>query len=419
MVTETSEEFFVRELANGMVLLGQRLGDVSSAALTLLVPAGASLEPSASQGTAAVATEWCMRGAGERNTRQLNEALDSLGCRHHESVTSAHIHFSTAQLGRNLHEVLSIYADILRRPRLEEETFEPSRALALQDLIALEDEPARKCNILLREKFYPYPLGRCVLGQAETIGNLQSQLIRNHIAEYCGPVGAIIAVAGDLDWEAFCDYAEQLFGDWSADGPKQVATRDSEGGVTHIEKDSAQTHIAIAHRSVPVSHEHYYAARMAETVLSGGMSSRLFTEVREKRGLVYHVSCSYNSLKDHAGMFTYAGTRPELAQETFDVTISELRRLGEGIAPAELVRSRTRLKSSLVMQGQSTSARANGLAGDWYHLRHLRSLQEISQRIDQTTADDVLAYLSDFPAEGFSALTIGPQPVSTDIIKTT
>jgi len=416
-VTKTSsEEFFVKELTNGVVLLGQRMPNVSSAAMTILTPAGASLDRTGAEGAAPVATEWCMRGAGERNTRELNEALDSLGCRHHESVTSAHIQFSVAQLGSRLHEVLSVYADILRRPRLEEATFEPSRALALQDLISLEDEPARKWNMLLREKFYPYPLGRCVLGRAETIRNLKSQTVREHIGKHFTPEGTIIAVAGMLDWNAFCDCTEQLFGDWSVEESQAIAPRAAEGGVTHIKKESAQAHIAIAHRSVPVSHEHYYAARMAETLLSGGMSSRLFTEVRQKRGLVYHVSCSYHSLKNHAGMFTYAGTRPELAQETFDVTISELRRLAQGIQREELVRSRTRLKSALVMQGESTSARANVLAGDWYHLGHLRSLRELLQRIDATTAEDVLAYLAEFPAEDFAALTIGPQPVSTSII---
>jgi len=146
------------------------------------------------------------------------------------------------------------------------------------------------------------------------------------------------------------------------------------------------------------------------------MSSRLFTEVREKRGLVYHVSARYHSMKEHAGVFTYAGTVPDKAQETFDTTVGELRRLGEGVQEEEMLRARTQLKSALIMQGESTAARANALAADWYHLKRLRSLEELSDAIDGVTAPEVLAYLRDFPAEHFTVLVIGPQPVDTSSI---
>ena len=158
------------------------------------------------------------------------------------------------------------------------------------------------------------------------------------------------------------------------------------------------------------------AARVAETVLSGGMSSRLFTEVREKLGLAYHVATQYQSLKDHAGMFTYAGTRPDLAQQTFNVTVREIRRLGEGIDHDEMARARTQLKSGLVMQGESTSARAGALASDWYHLGRVRSLEEICGAIDAVTVEDVLAYWRDWAPRDFTVLVIGPQPVDTGAI---
>lgn len=407
------EEFFVRELANGMTLLGQRMEYVSSAAMTLVVPAGAAYDSAGAEGAAAVAVEWRLRGAGDRNSRQLNDALDTLGCQHHEAVLSEHVCFSAAQLGRNLEQVLGVYADILRRPRLEDSTFPPSRALVLQDLVALEDEPAQKCNVLLRERFYPYPLGRCVFGQVESLQGITPQKLRRHISECFVPRGTILAVAGNIDWEAFCGLVGEHFGDWSAESTEAVKTRPPEGGVIHIKKDSAQVHIALAHRSCPISDGRYYAARVAEAVLSGGMSSRLFTEVREKRGLAYHVSTRYHSLKGHAGMFTYAATLPERAQQTLDITIGELRRLAEGIEPDELTRAQTQLKSSLIMQGESTTARADALASDWYHLRRLRSLEELSKAIEKVTADDVLEYLRHFPAERFTVLVIGPEPLDT------
>ena len=378
--------------------------------------AGASYDAPGLEGAAAVVSEWCFRGAGDRNTRQLNDALDALGCNHHESVAAEHIIFSVAQLGRNLEEVLAIYADVLRRPRLEDATFESCRQLTIQDLASLEDEPARKCNILLREKFYPKPLGSCVYGRAESLQALMPDTVRGHVDRRFAPSETILAVAGNVDWPRFCKLAEKHLGGWKATPRTERAIGPAVGGVTHVQKDSAQTHIGLAHRTVTIDSPHYYSARMAEAVLSAGMSSRLFTEVREKRGLVYHVSCRYHSLKDFAGMFTYAGTTPQKARETFDVTVRELQRLAEGIQPEEMARARTQLKSSLVMQGESTEARSLALAADWYYLRRLRSLQELSDRIDAVTIDDVMAHLAQHPAAGFTVLIIGPEALNAGAI---
>lgn len=410
------EQFHIKELSNGLTLLGLRMDHVSSAAMTLVVPAGASRDPEGSEGAAAVACEWLFRGAGGRDTRQLNDALDCLGCQHSETVNGEHLHFSTVQIGRNLGEVLRIYADVLRRPALQEATFEPCKGLTLQDLASLDDEPAHKCNVMLREKFYPHPLGRCVYGRAESLRAMGPGAVRAHLHRCFGPREAILAVAGNIDWSAVCDLAEGLLGDWSADPSPRPGTRGPPGGVTHVRKESAQAHIALAHRSVPVHDERYYAALVVETVLSGGMGGRLYTEVREKRGLAYHVATRYHSLRDHAGLFTYAGTRPDQAQQTFDVTVHELRRLGEGVAEDELARARTQLKSAIVMQGESTLSRSSSLASDWYHLRRLRSLKELSDAIDKVAADDVMDYLRAFPAEDFTVLIIGPQPLDAGAI---
>jgi len=405
------ERFFVEELPNGLTLLGQQMDSVSSASMTILVPAGAAHDPADAEGAASVAAEWLTRGAGSRNTRQLNDALDSLGCQHDENVHSEHMHRSAAQLGRNLAEILPIFADILRRPTLDDESFEPCRQLIAQDLTSLEDEPARKCNTLLREKFYPYPLGRNVLGHEESIAAMQAAKIRQHVRSSLTPHGMILSVAGNIDWPAFVALAKGLFGDWTAPAAQQVRITTMPPGEVHIKKDTSQTHLALAHPSVTIQHPMYYAARLAEIVLSGGMSSRLFTEVREKRGLVYGVHSRYHSLKDYAGMFTYAGTRPEVAQTTFDVTVGEIRRLAEGVTADEMARARTQLKSALIMQGESTGARANANASDWYHVHRLRGLQEIADSIEKVTADEVAAYQKAFPPEKLTVLVVGPEAV--------
>lgn len=404
-----AEQFYMKQLPNGLMLLGQKMDGVSSAAMSFYIQAGAAHDPGDAEGAASVASEWMLRGAGDRDIRQLNDALDGLGCQHDESVQSDHIHFSTAQLGRNLDQVLAIYADVLRRPTLAESHFEPCRQLIAQDIASLEDEPARKCNILLREKFYPYPLGRCVYGHAESLAAMTPAAVRRHTDQYLTPCNGILSIAGNIDWDGFVRLVERHFGDWETLVTPAVQTMSMPPGETHIRKDTAQTHIAIAHKSVTIRDERYYAARIAETVLSGGMSGRLFTEVREKRGLVYGVGCRYHSLKDHAGLFTYAGTRPEVAQQTFDVTVGELRRLAEGISEDEMARARTQLKSSLIMQGESTGARSSAIASDYYHLGRLRGLQEIADAIDAVTVAAVLEYLRAYPPENLSVLVVGPE----------
>lgn len=409
------EKYFTERLDNGMVLLGEEMPNVSSASMMVLTPAGAAHSPADAPGAAAIGSEWLLRGAGDRDTRGIHDALDFLGCRHHEAVRSEHISLSAAQLGSNLPDVLAIYADILRRPGLSDETFEPCRALIEQDLASLEDEPARKCTLTLREKFFPPPLGRCVFGDAETLAKTKASQVREHMAAGVGPAGTILAVAGKIDWQAFRRQAVDLFENWQGAPGKEIPTTSAPGGVTHIRKDSAQTHIGMAHRSVTIDHQRYYAARVAEMVLSGGMASRLFTEVREKRGLVYHVSSRYNSLRSCAAMLTYAGTTPPKAQETFEVTVGELRRLADGVAADEMDRARTQLKSALVMQGESTEARAAAMANDWYFLSRLRGLGELSDAIDAVTVDDVMAYLAERPARDFTILVIGPEPIDTSV----
>lgn len=413
---EVPDTFYIKELANGLTLLGQTMPNVSSAAITIVSPAGAAHDEPGAEGAAAVAGEWLFRGAGERDTRQFNDALDSLGAQHSSSVQSEHLHFASVQLGRNLPQVLSIFADVLRRPMLQDATFSPCQDLTLQDLESLEDEPAHKCSMMLRENFYPHPLGRCIYGREESLRNLTPGKVREHLSRHFGPRGAIIAVAGNVDWTAFCDLVEKLLGDWTVQPGTATTLRTPQGGITHVEKDTAQQHISLAHVSVPMRDSRYYAARLAETVLSGGMSSRLFTEVREKRGLAYDVSSRYHSLRDYAGMFTHAGTRPDQAQITLDVLVHEIRRMEQGVTDEELTRAKTQLKSNVVMQGESTMSRSSSLAGDWFHLGRLRTLAQVCDAINTTTADDVKRYLHEFPGRNFTLLTVGPQKLDTGIV---
>lgn len=402
-------DFRIKEFANGMVLLGLEKPEFESAAMCISLSSGSAYDPADIAGAASVGSEWLFRGAGGRTSRELNDALDSLGCHHGESVSGESIALSASMLGCNLSAVLDIYADVLTDSTLADDAFDPCRMLVLQDLQSLEDEPSRKCTSLLKEKFFPYPLGRMATGSMETLSSMTPEAARNHLRKCLSPRGAIIAVAGKFNFDAFVGQVEAKLGGWNTPALPNVKLTAPACGITHIEKETAQTHIALAYKSVPVENEMYYAARMGVAVLSMGMGSRLFTEVREKRGLVYHVSARYSSLRNYAGIFAYAGTRPEVAQQTYDVMTGELKRLVEGVTPEELHIANTQLRSTLIMQSQSTAALAGMMAADWYHLRRLRTLDEISQKTLAVTGDDIVKYLRQYPADNFTVYTIGPK----------
>jgi predicted Zn-dependent peptidase len=156
-------------------------------------------------------------------------------------------------------------------------------------------------------------------------------------------------------------------------------------------------------------HPDYYTVRLAVEVLSGGMSGRLFTEVREKRGLCYSVWAGYSSLKDQGSILGYAGTSNDRAQATLDCFISELHRMEQGVTPAELDRAKTGLKASTIMTGESTSARAGAIAHDFFIRGRIRTLDEIKAAIDSITVDKVNDYLKKNKAGPFTIVIVGPK----------
>jgi predicted Zn-dependent peptidase len=163
--------------------------------------------------------------------------------------------------------------------------------------------------------------------------------------------------------------------------------------------------------AVKISDPQYYNARLAVSVLSGGMSARLFTEVREKRGLCYAIGANYHGLKEAAGIMCYAGTVPSSAQKTLDVIIEQFDKLKEGVSDEEIARAKVGLESALIMSSESSASRASGIASDYHLLGRVRSLDEIKEKIEQTTVESVQNFLRENPFEEYTVVTIGPEEV--------
>ena len=403
------DRYFQHTFPNGLTLLAEKMPGVQSAAMTFLVPAGSATDPADRSGAATVLSDLVLRGAGARDSRQLTDHLDSLGLQRSSSVGVHHTRFGCAALATRVMQGLGVYADIVRRPHLPQPGFEAARDLALQALAGLEDEPRQKLLIKLREWHLPSPYGRSSMGQKDHLEKLTLDLCKaDHTRRYHAD-GAIMAVAGNIDFNAVRDDVGKFFGDWNGAHEANVEVLPPPGRFHHEHQKSEQTHIGIAWPSIPETDNDYYTLRLALEVLSGGMSGRLFTEVREKRGLCYSVWAGYSSLKGQGSVLGYAGTSNERAQATLDCFVSELHRLSEGVTTDELERAKTGLKASTIMQGESTSARAGAIAHDYFIRGRIRTLEEIKSAIDSVSLEQVNDYLRKHRAGPFTIVTVGPK----------
>ncbi len=390
---------------------------VKSVAFGFMLPAGAAQLPDGCCGAGTVIADWIFRGAGNKNNKELSDALDGLGLHRASSVGSSHITIGAVLEAGNLAEAIELYADIILRASLKEDQFELARQLAIDRVRALDDDPRQKVMLKLRKQFYPSPLGRSALGEIAELKTLAAENTKQIIKNKFNLSQTIFAVAGKYDFDSICRQMEDLF----VISIKHRETKDEGRGMRddgrtrskylHIGNEGAQVHIGLMTETVKPADEDYYNARVAVSVLSGGMSARLFTEVREKRGLCYAVGAQYHGLKEAAGIACYAGTTPDKAQETLDVIVGEFNRLGDGIGEEEVERAKVGLKSALVLQSESSSSRAAGIGGDYYMLGRVRSLDEIKNKIEATSVESVLGFLRNNRFKDFTVATIGPKEV--------
>lgn len=406
------QSMWTHTLANGLVLVAERMPHVESVAFTFRVPAGSIYDPPDRLGRSSVTGDMLTRGAGQRDAQAFLGELDALGVTHAERVSEVFAAYSAATLSDHLAAALPLYADLLRRPHLPADKLEASRLVALQQLRGVEDEPAQKLSEVLRERHFPYPFGRAPEGDEAGLLALEIDDVRRCHQQLYRPNGTILGVAGRFDWLELLGLVQQLFEDWPPVDVPEVVAAPPLRGTCHVEHASQQTHIGIAFDSVPPRHPDYYREVAAISVLSTGTSSRLFTEVREKRGLCYAVHATIQSLRDAAAVLVYAGTTADRAQETLDVVLHELSRLAQGIEPDELARVKAHVKSELVVHNESSLSRTAALVSDYYYLGRVRTLEELQEQFDRLTCQEINDYLQRRAPGEFTIVTVGPQPLA-------
>jgi len=404
----------IHQLNNGLTLVAESMPWLQSASFSLSVPAGCSLDPADRLGLANFACEMVQRGCGDYDSRQFIEELEGLGADYSSTAAIYQTHFGAAVPAANLLPALRIYRDVVRNPRLPADQLEDGRNVCYQEIRSLEDDLSQKVLWELRLRQYGNPLGRSCLGTEQSVAGISLPDIADFHRRHYQPDGAILSVAGQINWGQLRAEVEKLFGDWQPQPAEPSPSTPGTAGQIHLPHDSQQTHIGLAYPAVPYNHPDYFQVRGAVGVLSDGMSSRLFNEIREKRGLCYTVYASLHTLKDRGSVVCYVGTSAERAQLSLDVLMEELSRLRLGIEAGELDRLKVQIRSSLVMQQESSRSRAAAISGDWFHLGRIRSVDEINQRIDELSVAGINEYLHDHPAADFNLVTLGPAPLELE-----
>lgn len=408
----------IHKLTNGLTVLIEPMADFESLAWELHIPGGIGHDKVGQVGASLVLAELTSRGAGSRDSRALSDAFDSLGIRHSESAGHERFVYRASALKDQLEDVFSLCSSMVCDPHLPEDEIESIRSVLLQDLDALKDNPSRRAQLELASRYYPAPFNRAGLGERDGISDTTLADLRTIYQRCFRPQGSILSVAGACDPRKVIMLAEKYFGEWQGDAPTRIlfgalppASR------CHIQEEAAQLQIVLAYPSAPFGSPHYYAAKVALQVLSGGMFGRLFIEVREKRGLVYSVHAGHSGTKEYGTVTGYAGTTPERAHETLEVMVRELGGLKGSVSPEELSRAKVNLKSALILGQEGPGSRAAGNVHDFWLDQRIRPLDEVLGGIDAVDSAAIDAFIEAYPPDPISLVTLGARDITGSVAK--
>lgn len=388
-----------------------------SCAVTWLVPVGTAGDPAgaAGEGESTVLAELILRGAGARSSRELSDAFDAIGAQRQGSPAVHHLSLGALCLGDRLPELLVLLTDVVRRPRLEAEALEAVRSIALQALEALQDDPQHLAGLALREFAMPAPFNRTGYGTREGLQALTPEGLRAAWTTRARPGGTIIGIAGDVHPERARDHLERLLEGWTGRSDEPTERAPAPRGRHILKIPTQQTHMALGFPAPKDDAPAAYAHRVAVRVLGGAASSRLFTEVREKRGLCYSVGASLALGRDRGLVQIYAGSTHERAPTTLECILGELERFERGITEEEFAFALVGAKSAIVMAGESSSARAMGIASSVYRTGRPESLGEVAARFERLTLREVNETIArDMGAawrEQMTMVVVAPQPL--------
>lgn len=398
------------ELKNGLTVVSHAMAEVETVSLGIWIGAGSRSETEGEHGIAHFLEHMAFKGTARRSARDIAEEIEAVG----GDLNAATGVDSTAYYARVLRKdmplALDILSDIIVSPRFDRGELTRERDVILQEIAAAMDSPEDIAFDLVQEAAFPdQPVGRPILGTAESVSRFKRAHLGSYLsAHYHGP-NMVLAAAGAVDHKALVAEAERRLGTFDTkSGPSPESARYA-GGARRSGKSFEQTHLVLAFQAPAYRHPDYFTAQICAGALGGGMSSRLFQEVRERRGLCYAIYSFSSGLSD-SGMFAiHAAGGPEHAHELFAVIRDELvKAADEGFRDEELARVKAQLKMGLLAGLESSSARAEQLARQiLIHGRPLTT-EELVERVEQVEASDLQALVARMLGSPLSLATVGP-----------
>jgi predicted Zn-dependent peptidase len=396
-------------LGNGLRLLTEEMTQVRSISIGVWLTRGSRHETADRGGIAHFVEHMLFKGTATRTAEDIAQAIDSIGGQLDAFTAKEYASYYIKVLDEHLPIAIDILSDIVRNPAFSPEDIEREKKVVLEEIKMVEDTPDDLVHELFTQGFWEnHPLGRPILGIKETVESFNADLLRDYFRNAYTPRNLIVAAVGNLEHGHVRELVEERFGSLLQVG--EPLAEEAPTVVPKIlvrNKELEQSHLCIGTSSYPQNHDDRYSSYVLNTLLGGSMSSRLFQNVREKRGLAYAVFSGLSAYRD-AGSFTiYAGCSNEAVGEVIDLVVEELRGVKQTTVPAaELRRSKDHLKGSLMLSLENTASRMSHLARQEIYFDRQFGLDETLEGIEHVTPEDVQRVAVDLFKDGSLAATV-------------
>jgi predicted Zn-dependent peptidase len=412
MSTPAPDTVVRQVLGNGLRLITETMPHVRSVTIGVWLTRGSRHEIDERSGIAHFVEHMLFKGTDTRSAEDIAQAIDSIGGQLDAFTAKEYASYYIKVLDEHLPLAVELLADIVRRPALASDEIEREKKVILEEIKMVEDTPDDLVHELFTQHFWEgHPLGRPILGSRETVEALNRDvLLRYFRGAYVAP-NIVISAAGNLQHPRVRELVERSFGDLTSEGepfgeePPEVRPQ-----VVVRTKELEQSHVCLGTNSYPQSHQDRYVSYILNTVLGGSMSSRLFQNIREKRGLAYSVFSGLSAYRDAGNITIYAGCANEAVEQVVDLCVEELKAIKASPVPeSELRRAKDHLKGSLMLSLENTASRMSHLARqEIYFDRHF-GLDETLAGVEAVTAADIQRVAADLFSNGSLAVTVvGP-----------
>ncbi|MBM3469670.1 MAG: insulinase family protein [Armatimonadetes bacterium] len=398
-------------LPNGIRVLTEAMPQVRTAAIGLWIGAGSRYEAAEVHGVSHFLEHLFFKGTRGRSALAIAQAVDALGGQMNAFTDKEHTCIYVKVLADHLPPIVELMADMLLNSSFDPVAIERERQVITEELKMYEDSPDAMVQDLIAQTIWNgHPLGRPVIGTRRTVSRLKRADFVRYVEERYRPDNVLVAVAGDVEHRAATELIARHLGQWDGRTVTQETLRPSlTPAVTIRSKEIEQVHLCVATRGCSAADEDRYVLAVLDNLLGGGMSSRLFQEIREKRGLVYSIASYPASYREGGLSVVYAAMSPKNGPEVVRLIMEEIAALSDPLDEAELQRAKESLKGSVMLPLESTSGRMNKLAGsELYHSRQI-DLDEILGRIDAVDGAAVQRMAAEiFTPDQMAMAAIGP-----------